>query len=443
MQRPFLSAPHLVAGLCLTALYVFGARQDDHQEALARRAEALASDTIRERGAAGVSIVIELGGRTLLAEGYGYAGWEPDVRASAETSYRIAPLLEHVLAVAVLRLVQDGVLALDDPLEKLLPELREKPWPGVRLRHILAQTSGIPSYARLLGRREFEAFPEQDVLAWLAEVELDDEPGTCYEASPSNLLLLGLILEAKTERGVQDWTQEQLFGLLGLEATHWCWTGRGPRPRGALPLPFGAEGLCSSAADLARWVRGLAEGTLLDARRFEFLTTPTLLADGTSTGHGMGMASGRLEGLRRFALGSSFADSHVLVGYYPDRDLTLVAAASGDRIALGPLEQSLTRAALGLPEPGIQDLALTPEEQERFVGGYYVGCNRLGIVSAGRRLRLETAESPWSILLYQGEQRFVARDDPGLSLTFQFEGERAIAFVLERHGNQTVARRID
>lgn len=435
----FECLPLVAASLCIATIYV----QDSPADVLAQRAAALASNAIQEQGASGVSVVVEQGGRPLLAAGYGYAGWEPDVRADEDTSYRIAPMLEHFLAVAVLRLVQDEKLSLDDELEKLLPELREQPWPGVELRHLLEQTSGVPDYTRFLGKRRYETFPQADVLAWLAKTDLIDAPGTCFEQNPTNLFLLGLIVESVTERSVQDWTQEQLFTPLGLDATHWCWAGRGPQPVGSAQLPFGAEGLCSSADDLGRWMRALTEGTAIAASGFELMTRQAQLADGTWTGWGMGFAAGNIDGLQRFVLDSAFADSAAHLAHYPEHDLTVVVMASGGDVTLAAFEQSLARAALQLPEPGVQDIALTQEEQEPYLGGYYVGCNRLGIVREGARLRLETSEGPWTVLLYQGEHRFIARDDPGMRLTFTVEEGRAESVLIEHYGRQTVGRRID
>ncbi len=443
MQRRFFFAPLLAAGVCLAAVYAPTPVQDDPQALLARRVQALTTRAMRDEGASGFSIFVETGGRTLLAEGVGFEGWDPDKRADQDSPYRAGPLLEHFLSVAVLRLVQDGKLALSDPLEKLLPELRPEPWKGVELQHLLAHTSGVPSYAPVLARGRFETFPQAEVLGWLAGRELDNAAGTCFEPSPTNTLLLGLILEAKTERGVQDWISEQLFAPIELEATHWCWAGRGPRVSAGQLLPFGGEGLCTNAPDLARWLRALVEGVTLDARHFERLVEPLRLPDGTFTPQGMGLRATRLDGLRRYNLGCAYASSHLQVSHYPERDLTVAVLATASDLALASFEQSLARTALGLAEPGIQDLQLSPEEQALYVGGYYVGCNRLEIARAGRRLRMETADGIAIGLLYQGENRFVSQSDPGLSLTFRIEEGRAVSFVLDDHGTQTTARRID
>lgn len=443
MERRIFFAPLLAAGVCLAAVDTPTPVQDDPQALLARRVQALTTRAMRDEGASGFSIFVDSGGRTLLAEGVGFEGWDPDKRADQDSPYRAGPLLEHFLAVAMLRLVQDGTLALSDPLEKLLPELRPEPWKGVELRHLLSHTSGVPSYMPVLLRARSEAFPKTEVLTWLAGRELDNAAGTCFEPSPTNTLLLGLILESKTERGVQDWISEQLFAPIELEATHWCWTGRGPRVPASQLLPFGAEGLCTNAPDLARWLRALVEGVTLDARHFELLVEPTRLPDGTFTPQGMGLRATRLDGLRRYNLGSSYAGSHLQVSHYPDKDLTVAVLATATDVALASLEQSLARTALGLAEPGIQDIQLSSEEQAIYVGGYYVGCNRLEIARAGRRLRLETADGISVGLLYQGENRFVSQADPGLSLTFRVEEGRAVSFLLDDHGAQTVARRID
>lgn len=443
MQSPTSLAPLLAAGLCLVAVYVPRASTQEPTESLASRAELLATGAMREQAASGLSIFAERGGQPELAQGFGFEVWDPEQRAGPDSLHRVGPLLGHFLNVAVLRLVQEGELELTDALEALLPDLREEPWEGVELRHLLAQTSGVPSFAPLLANGRFESFPQADVIAWLGTQSLNHEPGFCFEASPSNALLLGLILEAKTGRAPQDWIDARLFGPAGLEATGWRWTGGGPHITSAQRLPFGADGLHLSAPALARWLRALVEADILDSQRFELLLQPVRLNDGTLSPHGMGLRATTFDGERRYTLVSSFAGSHARVAHYPDRDFTLAILAAGTEIDLMPIEQALARTALGLPEPGIQDLPLSSEQQELYLGGYYVGCNRLGIVRAGARLRLESADGITILLLYQGEQYFISANDPGLRLTFAIEEGKATSFLLEDHGTQTVAQRID
>ena len=446
----------LAAGVCLAAVFA-PATQEDLETRLGTRAGALAKRALEEQGASGLSVVLSLSGEVLLERGYGYAGWERDEKADAATTYRAGPLLDHVLAVAMLRLVDDDQVELDAELGELLPTLAESPLADVELRHLLAQTSGVTDYDALLAGRELESFPREEVVAWLAGEPLENEPGTCFEHSSSNALLVGLVLEELTGRDVQSWVTAQLFEPLRLEDTSWCWTGSGPREASttghelgdelelepAVPLPFGADGLCTSARDLERWMRAIVEAELVSARGFQLLTAPRRLADGSSTGHGYGFGLAPVDDELGFATGSVYADASVHLAHYPDRDLTIAVLVSGGDSSPRAIEQSLARVALGLPEPGVEDLALSPEEQKRYTGVYHVGCTRIDVLPEEHRLRMEYPDGYETTLLAQGDHRFVSASDPGVTVTFHMEDGRAESFLLDEHGVQSVARRFE
>src|SRR5215207_1085962 len=125
------------------------------RDVIARAADSLADAAIRTGNVAALSIAVVRGGDTIVMKGYGMANLENDVPATAETVYRIGSVTKQFTSAAVLRLVEQGKLSLDDEVTKYVPNA---PTHGRRIlvRHLMNHTSGIPSYTDVgpaFGRR--------------------------------------------------------------------------------------------------------------------------------------------------------------------------------------------------------------------------------------------------------------------------------------------------
>jgi CubicO group peptidase (beta-lactamase class C family) len=116
--------------------------------ALVRYVDSVATAAVTEHRTAGVSVAVVKNGRTVLAKGYGFADLENDVPATVETVYRIGSITKQFTSAAIMRLMEQGKLSLDDTLQKFLPNF---PTQGnhVTVRHLLNHKSGIKSYKSL------------------------------------------------------------------------------------------------------------------------------------------------------------------------------------------------------------------------------------------------------------------------------------------------------
>jgi CubicO group peptidase (beta-lactamase class C family) len=104
--------------------------------------DAIAAKARESRNLPGLSVAVRLGDRVLLAKGYGQADLENRGPATAETVYHIGSITRPITAAAVLKLVSQGRLRLDDAVTSRVPAFSLKA-PGVTLRHLLTHTSGI------------------------------------------------------------------------------------------------------------------------------------------------------------------------------------------------------------------------------------------------------------------------------------------------------------
>ncbi|MDI1465694.1 serine hydrolase domain-containing protein [Catellatospora sp. KI3] len=213
---------------------------------------------------------------------------------TADTVAYTASVSKQVTGACLALLARRGALALDDPLARWLPEL-----PGwaarIRLAHVLAHSGGLPGEERLW--RAMRAAGQADrttpgVLAALGAVERVAAPGLVHGYCNWGYVCLAEVAARAAGEPLPLFAGRELFGPLGMAATV-LWSGPGPAPPGATPLPsrpapltLGDGGMWSTVADLLRWNRGIGADQLGTA---QMLHTPGRLGDGTSVPYAMGV----------------------------------------------------------------------------------------------------------------------------------------------------------
>src|SRR5262245_15561655 len=245
-------------------------------------------------------------GETIFMKGFGLADVEAGTPIASETVFRVASVSKMFTAAAVLLLVQDGVLSLDDDVRAYLVELPDYGVP-VPIRRLLNHTGGLPEYETLYfprndqeGRLDYDSATRADQLAAIVSLsELTSQPGERYAYTNTAYLLLALIVERVSGMSLQDFAQMRLFGSLAMMDTAFrSAVGRVPgdaipyhRTNGGAfePSPaaahIGPTGLQTSVRDLLTWGKHLASGTGV----IEMMQTHETLNDGTPVGHGYGV----------------------------------------------------------------------------------------------------------------------------------------------------------
>jgi CubicO group peptidase (beta-lactamase class C family) len=126
---------------CSLALPGIGFAQD---HALSRIDSVVKAEMARQK-IPGVGVAIIKGGEVMLAKGYGEANVEHHVPVTPETVFESGSVGKQFTSTAVMLLVQDGKIALTDPITKYFPNAPAS-WKGITVRHLLTHTSGIPDY---------------------------------------------------------------------------------------------------------------------------------------------------------------------------------------------------------------------------------------------------------------------------------------------------------
>ncbi len=321
---------------------------------------------------AGISVAVIRGADTLLLKGYGDADleWDVPTPADASASYEIGSVTKQFTAAAILLLVEEGKLDLDEDFTKYLPAF-DRRGHQVPLRRLLDHTSGIKGYTEMpvFGEISTKALP-RDTLVSLVEAEpFEFEPGTAQIYNNSAYFLLGLIIEKVSGESYADFVRKRLFEPAGMTSSYYCSEsavrdykahGYDGSPQGLVhkrPLdhtwPYAAGSLCSTAPDLIRWNRALHGGRLLKPESYRAMTTPVPLLDGTPLEYAMGLAITRRGEHRVIAHGGGINGYLSDVTYLPDNELLIVVLqnSTGPQ-GPGGLTTTFANLILGpVPEP--------------------------------------------------------------------------------------------
>jgi CubicO group peptidase (beta-lactamase class C family) len=239
--------------------------------------DALAAAFQEQGGQPGLAYGVVAGGELVHAGGLGER-WLGGPAPDAGTVFRIASMTKSFTASAVLALRDDGALALADPAEQYLPELRglrlpSADSPAITLRQLLTMTAGFPTDDPWGDRQQ--GLPLDEFGEFLAGgVSFAWAPGTRFEYSNLGYAILGRVITAVSGQAYPEFVRDRLLRPLGMAATGYeaaefgsgqlargyrrgpdGWEEQAPDPCGAFS-PMG--GVFSCVADLARWAAGFA-----------------------------------------------------------------------------------------------------------------------------------------------------------------------------------------
>ncbi|MEM0964058.1 MAG: serine hydrolase domain-containing protein [Bacteroidota bacterium] len=345
------------------------------QDAWPSQVDEIITGTLEFTGLPSIQVAIGHGGSVALSRAYGFADVENTVPATPATRYRTASVSKWFTGTAVMRLVERGAIDLDAPIQTYCPAYPEKDSP-ITTRQLLSHTSGIrhyEDYDALLEtaetdteRRAIEARRDRaiassvtrytDVVAPLA-VFADDPllyaPGRGYAYSSFGYRVLGCVLAGAAEQAYNAVLQEEVFDLVGMDATvpddvqalipnratGYDMAGLNDVRRASLRdvsenLPAG--GHLSTAEDLVRFALAFDAGDLVTEATIAVMSREPVGPNGeeipSGYGHGVDLI-GRFPGSLGHPGGQAGASCIVVL--FPEEDLVVALMSNGGGLGSG------------------------------------------------------------------------------------------------------------
>ena len=309
----------------------------------------------------GASLLVLHDGAARVHRGYGRSDMEQGIEAGPATNYRLASVSKQFTAAAILLLVQDGKLAIDDSLRKWLPSLPPAT-DAITLRHLLTHTSGLLDYEDLMVEPYTGQIRDAGVLAMLEQQDrLYFQPGSTYRYSNSGYALLALVVERASGLDFPAFLRSRIFLPLGMHDTlafvadgpdvsNRAWghseaDGRWQRSdQSSTSAVLGDGGIYSNTHDLARWDAALYDDRLLSdaSRALAFGKQVPVVGENGVSYYGFGWRIG--DGIQWHS-GETIGFRNVIV-HWPQQRLTVVLLSNRNEPA--PYETALAIGQLFL-----------------------------------------------------------------------------------------------
>ena len=167
-------------------------------------------ERMRELRLPGVALAVVRGGEIVTVRCFGSADLEHAVPVSEDIVFEIGSLTKQFTAIALMMLVEEGKVALDDSVTKHLPQLPPT-WAKITVRHLLTHSSGIQEYLSVPGLPEQAHAASRDERTRLLaqKLKLEFAPGVTWSYSNSGYLLLGNIIGGDGRFGSVVWNDDR------------------------------------------------------------------------------------------------------------------------------------------------------------------------------------------------------------------------------------------
>lgn len=320
--------------------------QSKNDDPLSAKVDEAVTAQMREQKIPGVSLGVMRDGKIIKATGYGFANVELNVPVTPQSIFQTGSVGKQFTATAVMMLVEEGKVGVDDKITKYFPEAPAD-WKDVTVRHLLTHTSGIPDYGGdadlqykdLLNLRQ--DYTEEELVRKFAALPLSFKPGEKWSYSNTGYVLLGVLIRRGTGKFWGDFVQERIFRPLGMTST------RVISEQDIIPnrssgyllvqehlknqewvaplLNTTADGaLYTNVPDMAKWDAALYAEKLLTMASFDRMWTPVTLNSGKTYDYGFGWHVSEVNGHRLISHQGHWQGFGMSISRYVDDRLTIV-----------------------------------------------------------------------------------------------------------------------
>ena len=361
----------------------------------------------------GLAVGIYSRGQVLLAKGYGLANVELNVPVKPETIFQSGSVGKQFVSAAIMMLVEEGKVSLDDSVTKYFPDAPAS-WKKILIKNLLSHTSGLSEYEssdRTGPKGPFYLrldFSEEELAKKIEEMPIEWAAGEKWGYRNTNYVLLGIIIHKITGQHYAEFLAERIFKPLGMTSTRLI-SDRDIIPNRSAGYEIDAKGelknqdwvsptfdstadgaLYFNVLDLAKWDEALYGTKLLKQTSLDRIWTVYPLNDGkpNPAGYGFAWMMGDQGGHKRIEHGGAWQGFTCNISRYPNDGLTVVVLTNLDAGHANPAVIAHVVAGLVNPALTVQRLIAINDTQPELADRLK---KILDKVVAGEDIRPETS----------------------------------------------------
>lgn len=298
---------------------------------------------LEEQQIPGASIAIVQKNNVFYSKSWGVTG-ESEEKVTSETPFAIGSISKSLTGLAIMSLIEEGTVHLDEPVQKYIPwfTLKDKKASSqITIKHLLTQTSGISTYSGLSisdkESKDLDAIKKN--VESLSKVKLTSAPGEKHQYSNANFLILGALIEEVSNQPFSEYMEQKVFLPLGMRnaaaennrayekgylAGYQSWLGI-PRKSSVTydngGAPYGY--MTASASDMVQYIKLLSQhksNSFLSKSTMKRYLSP-YVQTGENRYYGLGIRISNPNSKEEIIWHSgSTSDSHAEVFFIPETD---------------------------------------------------------------------------------------------------------------------------
>ncbi|HLW82863.1 MAG TPA: serine hydrolase domain-containing protein [Candidatus Acidoferrales bacterium] len=338
--------------------YATGARQQTQEIRPAPQKEIISGEVdqyiaqqMHAQRIPGLSLAVALDGRVIKAKGYGYADLEFRAPVTTDTFFESGSIGKQFTATAVMMLVEEGKIGLEDKITKYFPDAPAS-WNDITIRELLSHEAGLKNYTGV-GDIDFRKDYTEDQLLKIAEsFPLDFPPGSDWSYSNTGYVVLGILIHKVTGEFYGDFLHQRIFAPLGMKTRVISESDIIPNRASGYKLVKGqwknqdwvspslnttADGsLYFTALDLTKWDAALYTTQLLKQSSLDQMWTVQKYQTGPNAGkpnkgnYGFGWFINTMNGHKLIEHGGSWQGFTDTICRYVDDKLTVIVLTNLD-----------------------------------------------------------------------------------------------------------------
>ena len=282
--------------------FVFAQQKDDRQ--LTAGFDRILSEQYKSNES-GATVLVARRGQIIYKKALGMANLEYSIPMQLDNVFRIGSITKQFTAVAILQLIEQGKMNLEDEITKFIPDYPTHGY-KITIEHLLTHTSGIKDLTEIKEFRKIIArdFAPIEVISYFKDQPMDFAPGTQYKYNNSGYFLLGYIIEKVSGKTYPQYVVDNFFKVLNMSNSLYGSDTKIIKNRadgyvtdstglinsrwGTGPQPYSAGSLMSTVEDLFKWHQAIHSYRLVKKEGLDKAFTKYRLKDSTEVNYGFG-----------------------------------------------------------------------------------------------------------------------------------------------------------
>jgi CubicO group peptidase (beta-lactamase class C family) len=292
--------------------------------------------------APGCVVMVVKNDKVVYKKAFGTANRELNIQMQSNMVFRIGSMTKQYTAIAVLQLVEQGKIHLQDSIQEYINDFPSKGY-TITIENLLTNTSGIKDYLSEISNpsKQKESYTPKDGVDYIKDEPLNFKPGSNYRYSNSNYYLLGYIIETVTGKTFENYLKENVLDKADLKNTFYIHQEKDitDMPQGyskfggkiekailqEVTTLYSAGALISNTDDIYKWHQALYNQQLVKKETLEKATTPFKFENGTFSQYAYGWFIKNIDGSKTIEHNGSTDGFQTHEIYLPNENVYIVA----------------------------------------------------------------------------------------------------------------------